>query len=158
MAKLIESALNGNIENLIEILNRDANLVNYANEVVLIFFQLSYYLKILYINSLLYYFYIFDQNGHTALHCAAYNGDTSAISLLIDKGADINKKDAVKKYNIYLYDIILTYLLINILCYFYIFDQIGRTAYNWAYARCQTSAMTLLIDKGANINIHNNVI
>jgi len=38
MAKLIESALNGNIENLIEILNRDANLVNYANEVVLIFF------------------------------------------------------------------------------------------------------------------------
>ena len=97
MAKLIESALNGNIENLIEILNRDANLVNYANEVVLIFFQLSYYLKILYINSLLYYFYIFDQGGRTALHWVAINGDTSAISLLIDKGADIHIQDSEVK-------------------------------------------------------------
>ena len=39
--KLIESAKNGKIENLLEILNKDANIVNYANEVVLIFFQLS---------------------------------------------------------------------------------------------------------------------
>ena len=36
--KLIESAKNGKIENLLEILNKDANIVNYANEVVLIFF------------------------------------------------------------------------------------------------------------------------
>ena len=36
--KLIESAENGKIENLLEILNKDANIVNYADEVVLIFF------------------------------------------------------------------------------------------------------------------------
>ena len=36
--KLIESARNGKIENILEILNKDANIVNYANEVVLIFF------------------------------------------------------------------------------------------------------------------------
>ena len=36
--KLIESARNGEIENLLEILNKDANIVNYADEVVLIFF------------------------------------------------------------------------------------------------------------------------
>ncbi len=39
--KLLESAENGEIENLLEILNKDANIVNYANEVVLIFIQLS---------------------------------------------------------------------------------------------------------------------
>ena len=39
--KLIESVKNGKIENLLEILNKDANIVNYANQVVLIFFQLS---------------------------------------------------------------------------------------------------------------------
>ena len=39
--KLIESAGNGKIENLLEILNEDANLVNYANQVILIFFKLS---------------------------------------------------------------------------------------------------------------------
>ena len=36
--KLLESAENGEIGNLLEILNKDANIVNYANEVVLIFF------------------------------------------------------------------------------------------------------------------------
>ena len=36
--ELIESARNGKIENLLEILNKDANIVNYADEVVLIFF------------------------------------------------------------------------------------------------------------------------
>ena len=36
--KLLESAKNCKIENLLEILNKDANIVNYANEVVLIFF------------------------------------------------------------------------------------------------------------------------
>jgi len=36
--KLIESAENGKIENLLEILNKDANIVNYADKVVLIFF------------------------------------------------------------------------------------------------------------------------
>ncbi len=37
--KLIESARNGESENILEILNKDANIVNYANEeVVLIFF------------------------------------------------------------------------------------------------------------------------
>ena len=36
--KLIESARNGEIENLLEILIKDANIVNYADEVVLIFF------------------------------------------------------------------------------------------------------------------------
>ena len=37
--KLIESARFGKIENLRKILNKDANIVNYANEeVVLIFF------------------------------------------------------------------------------------------------------------------------
>ena len=35
--KLIQSAKNGKIENLLEILNKDANIVNYANEVVMIF-------------------------------------------------------------------------------------------------------------------------
>ena len=39
--KLLESARNGRIENLLEILNKDANIVNYADGVVLIFFQLS---------------------------------------------------------------------------------------------------------------------
>ena len=38
---LLESAKNGKIENLLEILNKDGNIVNYANEVVLIFFKLS---------------------------------------------------------------------------------------------------------------------
>ena len=36
--KLIESANRGEIENLLEILNKDANIVNYADKVVLIFF------------------------------------------------------------------------------------------------------------------------
>ena len=37
--KLIKSAENGEIENILEILNKDASIVNYANEeVVLIFF------------------------------------------------------------------------------------------------------------------------
>jgi hypothetical protein len=36
--KLIVSAWNDNIENILEILNKDANIVNYADEVVLIFF------------------------------------------------------------------------------------------------------------------------
>ena len=36
--KLLESAENGKIENLLEILNKDARIVNYANKVVLIFF------------------------------------------------------------------------------------------------------------------------
>jgi len=36
--KLIVSAVNGKIENILEILNKDANIVNYADEVVLIFF------------------------------------------------------------------------------------------------------------------------
>ena len=36
--KLIETAKNGKIENILEILNKDANIVNYANKVVLIFF------------------------------------------------------------------------------------------------------------------------
>ena len=36
--KLIDSAENGEIGNLLEILNKDATIVNYANEVVLIFF------------------------------------------------------------------------------------------------------------------------
>ena len=36
--KLLESAGNGKIENLLEILNKDANIVNYADKVVLIFF------------------------------------------------------------------------------------------------------------------------
>jgi hypothetical protein len=36
--KLIVSAENGKIEDLLEILNKDANIVNYVNEVVLIFF------------------------------------------------------------------------------------------------------------------------
>ena len=36
--KLLDSAENGKIENLLEILNKDANIVNYANLVVLIFF------------------------------------------------------------------------------------------------------------------------
>ena len=36
--KLLESANRGEIEDLLEILNKDANIVNYANEVVLIFF------------------------------------------------------------------------------------------------------------------------
>jgi len=37
--KLIESARNGTTEDLLEILNKDANIVNYANNwVVLIFF------------------------------------------------------------------------------------------------------------------------
>ena len=36
--KLIESAQNGDIENLKKIFNKDANIVNYADEVVLIFF------------------------------------------------------------------------------------------------------------------------
>ena len=36
--KIIDSAKNGEIENLLEILNKDANIVNYADEVVLIFF------------------------------------------------------------------------------------------------------------------------
>ena len=36
--KLIRSANRGEIENLLEILNKDANIVNYADEVVLIFF------------------------------------------------------------------------------------------------------------------------
>ena len=36
--KLIGSAERGEIENLLEILNKDANIVNYADKVVLIFF------------------------------------------------------------------------------------------------------------------------
>ena len=36
--KLIESAKYGEIKNLLEILNKDANIVNYADKVVLIFF------------------------------------------------------------------------------------------------------------------------
>ena len=36
--KFIDSAKNGEIENLLEILNQDANIVNYADKVVLIFF------------------------------------------------------------------------------------------------------------------------
>jgi len=36
--KLLESAENGKIENLLEILDKDANIVNYADKVVLIFF------------------------------------------------------------------------------------------------------------------------
>jgi len=36
--KLIESARNGETENLRKILNKDASIVNYANEVVLMFF------------------------------------------------------------------------------------------------------------------------
>ena len=36
--KLLESARNGKIENILEILNKDANIVNYADKVVLIFF------------------------------------------------------------------------------------------------------------------------
>ena len=40
--KLLTSAIRGEIENLLEILNKDANIVNYANAwVVLIFFKLS---------------------------------------------------------------------------------------------------------------------
>ena len=39
--KLLESAKYGKIGNLLEILNKDASIVNYANWVVLIFFQLS---------------------------------------------------------------------------------------------------------------------
>ena len=41
---LIESADKGDIKKLLEILNKDANIVNYADEVVLkllIFFQLT---------------------------------------------------------------------------------------------------------------------
>ena len=36
--KLMDSAENGKIGNLLEIFNKDANIVNYANKVVLIFF------------------------------------------------------------------------------------------------------------------------
>ena len=39
--KLIESAENGKIENILEILNKDANILNYSDGVVLIFFLLS---------------------------------------------------------------------------------------------------------------------
>jgi restriction endonuclease S subunit len=53
--KLIQSAGNGQIGNLIEILDKNAGIVNYADEVVLI---LSQYLIILCINSF-FYFYIY---------------------------------------------------------------------------------------------------
>jgi hypothetical protein len=50
--ELIESARNGKIENLLEILNKDANIVNYAtDEVVLIFIYhniLKFYILIRY--------------------------------------------------------------------------------------------------------------
>jgi restriction endonuclease S subunit len=53
--ELIQSARNGQIGNLIEILDKNAGIVNYANSVVLI---LSQYLIILCINSF-FYFYIY---------------------------------------------------------------------------------------------------
>ena len=53
--ELIQSAINGQIGNLIEILDKNAGIVNYANSVVLI---LSQYLIILCINSF-FYFYIY---------------------------------------------------------------------------------------------------
>ena len=37
----LKNAKNGEIESLLKILNIDANLVNYANQVILIFFKLS---------------------------------------------------------------------------------------------------------------------
>ena len=53
--ELIESAINGQIGNLIEILDKNAAIVNYTDKVVLI---LSQYLIILCINSF-FYFYIY---------------------------------------------------------------------------------------------------
>ena len=49
--------------------------------------------------NILYYFHIFDKGVQTALNLAAIEGHTSAVSLLIDKGADINIQDKVIIYN-----------------------------------------------------------
>ena len=97
---LLKSAIYGDINKVLQILNKDASLVNYADEVVSIFF---FIIIILYINSLLYYPYIFDQLiGSTSLHyAAAYWGHTSAVAHLIEKGAGINIQNKVIFYNLY---------------------------------------------------------
>ena len=55
-------------------------------------------LHLYFIHSLvfsLYFFIMNNQNGQTALHCAANEGFTETVKLLLDKGADLNVTDSV---------------------------------------------------------------
>ena len=66
-----------------------------------------------------------DRCDQTALFYAAFNR-TDVIRLLLQKGADVNKR-----------------------------DRFGSTPVHWAAVRNSTEAIAMLIDHGASINITN---
>ena len=68
-------------------------------------------------------------DGWTALHCAASFNRTDAIKLLVDKGADVNRKTHYNKV----------------------------TPLHEAAENNNTEAVRLLLDNGVDINLKNNV-
>ncbi len=91
--------------------------------------------------------HLFQYNGWTALHWAAYCGHSEIVTLLINNGCDVNIKTTDK----------VSYILCRIwdsLCYIL---QYGYTALHHAAIKGHLEIVALLINDGCDVNATSDV-
>ena len=101
-----------------------------------------------------------DNDGETALHCAALRGNEAVVRLLVDLGADVNAKSNDGKTALYWAALIgkeaVMQLLVDLGADVNAKDNDGGTALHCAALRGNEAVVRLLVDLGADVNAKDN--
>ncbi len=91
--------------------------------------------------------YYIPQNGWTAMMCAACKGYKEIVSLLVERGANMDVQNVVRLYHPLPHSSPLTIILYSPI------HQYGRTAMMEAAFQGHLEIVSLLVERGANMDL-----
>ena len=105
----------------------------------------------------------------TPLHVASFCGKEEIASLLIEKGADVNANNGHRKVCVFFcFCFVFCFLFFVFVCFLFVFffltllfslsfKKYGQTPLHYALRNGKEEVASLLIEKGADINVQNSV-